>query len=326
MPIYFFWGEDDFSLTQAVKQLQQSFVDPNWLQFNYDKLSGEQADANIEALNLAMTPVFGMGGRLVWLADANICQSCPEELLKELKRTLPNIPENSHLLFTSSKKPDQRLKSSKLLDQYGEFREFSLIPPWKTDQLIAKVEQIAREVGVKLTATATELLAESVGNHTRQLWSELEKLKLYSQTTTKPLDVDTVLNLVNFTTQNSLQLAAAIRNGKVDQALGLVTGLVNLNEPALKIVATLVGLFRTWGMVKLFIEAGENDDKAIAAAADVTNPKRIYFLRQEVRGFSSQQFLSTLPLLLELEFSLKKGAPPLSTLQTKVIELCKLFD
>jgi len=325
MPIYFFWGEDDFSLTQAVKQLQQFFVDPNWLQFNYDKLSGEQADANIEALNLAMTPVFGMGGRLVWLADATICQSCPEDLLKELTRTLPIIPENSHLLFTSSKKPDQRLKSSKLLAKYGEFREFSLIPPWKPDQLITKVEQVAQEVGVKLTAAATELLAESVGNHTRQLWSELEKLKLYSQTSTKPLDVDVVLNLVNSTTQNSLQLAAAIRNGNVDQALTLVTGLINLNEPALKIVATLVGLFRTWSMIKLFIEAGENNDQAIATAADVTNPKRIYFLRQEVRNHSSQQFLSTLPLLLELEFSLKKGAPPLSTLQTKVIELCKLF-
>jgi DNA polymerase-3 subunit delta len=36
------------------------------------------------------------------------------------------------------------------------------------------------------------------------------------------------------------------------------------------------------------------------------------------------QLTSTLRILLELEVNLKRGADPLSTLQTKVIELCQI--
>ncbi|MGH2414107.1 MAG: DNA polymerase III subunit delta, partial [Microcystaceae cyanobacterium] len=142
---------------------------------------------------------------------------------------------------------------------------------------------------------------------------------------TKPLNQSEVAALVNVNTQNSLQLATAIRYGNYDKALGLVADLINRNEPALKIVATLVGQFRTWAIVKLKLEAGEKDEKIIATAAEVSNPKRIYFLRQDVQLLCSHQLLATLPILLALEFHLKRGADPLATLQTKIIELCHLF-
>jgi DNA polymerase-3 subunit delta len=72
------------------------------------------------------------------------------------------------------------------------------------------------------------------------------------------------------------------------------------------------------------VESGERDEKAIATAAEIANPKRIYFLRQDVARLKLPQLAAALPLLLELEFSLKRGAEPISTLQTKVIELSQL--
>jgi DNA polymerase-3 subunit delta len=321
MPIYFFWGEDDFAINQAIATLKQKAIDPNWVQFNYDKLSGTQPENLIEALTQAMTPVFGRGERLIWLADTNLGQSCPEDLLSELERTLPQIPSSSHLLFTSSQKPDFRLKSTKLLEKYGTIQDFSLIPPWQTEAILKKVRETAQNQGVKLTPAATELLATSVGNDSRVLVNELEKLSLYQQDTNTPLDVDVVAALVNVSNQNSLQLATAILQGDVAQSLRLVHDLINLNEPALRIVATLVGQFRTWAIVKLMLEAGNKNDKEIASAADITNPKRIYFLRKEIQAISGRQLLATLPVLLELELSLKRGAEPLATLETKIIEL-----
>lgn len=326
MPIYLFWGDDDFAIAQAVKQLRQTILDPSWSQFNDDKISGDAPNAFTQALNQVMTPVFGIGGRLVWLTDTTITQQCSEELFTQLKRTLPNIAQTNHLLLTSSSKPDARLKSTKLLQEYACIREFSLIPPWKTEELVNQVQQVAQKVGVNLTTATHQFLAESIGNNTRQLWNELEKLQLFGQNQTQPLAPDQVTVLVNVNTQNSLQLAAAIRNGNQEKALGLVTDLINRNEPALKIVATLVGQFRTWAIVKLKLEAGERNEKAIATAAEISNPKRIYFLRQEVQSLSSHQLLATLPILLTLEFNLKQGAEPLAMLQTKIIELCHLFS
>jgi len=324
MTIYLYWGEDDFAIAQAVNKLRESVLDTSWISFNYDKIPPEQPDAVIQALNQAMTPPFGMGGRLVWLVDTPLCQQCSENLLAELNRTLPQIPQESVLLLTTRNRPDGRLKSTKLLQKYAHIREFSLIPPWKTEQLVQRVKSCSREVGVKLTPAATQLLALSVGNQTRQLFNELEKLRIYAEDTTAPLNESTVATLVVSNTQNSLQLAAAIRQGNGAKALELVADLINKNEPALRIVATLIGQFRTWLWVKLMVSEGEKDQKVIATAAEVGNPKRIYFLSKEVNSLQLKQLISTLRVLLELEVKLKTGAEPLSTLQTKVIELCQI--
>jgi DNA polymerase-3 subunit delta len=257
MPVYLYWGEDDFAIAQAVEKLQARVLDPNWLQFNYHQLPGDCPEMVIEALNQVMTPIFGLGERLVWLVDTNLCQQKPStDTLNELERTLKVIPATSHLLLTTSKKPDGRLGSTKLLSKYAVVKDFSLIPPWKTDLITAQVKRVAQEKQIKLNPKAIALLTESVGNNTRQLWNELEKLKIYWGDNPQPLDETAVAELVLCNTQNSLQLAAAIKNGKTDEALGLVTDLINHNEPALKIVATLVGQFRTWTIVKLMEQSG----------------------------------------------------------------------
>ncbi|WP_427159596.1 DNA polymerase III subunit delta [Aliinostoc sp. HNIBRCY26] len=324
MPIYFYWGEDDFATERAVATLRDRVLDSMWTSFNYTVFLPDQSDAVIAALNQVMTPPFGAGGRLVWLVNTNLCQQCPENVLTELTRTLSVIPDNSHLLLTSSNKPDERLKSTKLLKQYADFREFPLIPPWKTELIIQAVNQAAQTVGVKLTAKAAEVLAEAVGNDTRLLYNEMEKLRLYAGGSNQPVDMDTVTLLVRNTTQNSLQLAAAIRTGDTVKALTVVADLVNAAEPELRIIATLVGQFRTWLWVKLMMESGERNPQAIAKAAEVGNPNRIYFLQKEVQSLSLRQLISCLPLLLELEFMFKRGSGDITVLQTKVIELCQV--
>lgn len=325
MPIYFYWGEDEFTLQKAVTSLRDRILDPQWSSFNYSQLAPEQPNAVIEALDLVMTPPFGSGSRLIWLVNTTICQHCGEDVLAELKRTLPVVTDTSVLLLTSRSKPDARLKSTQLLQKYASFEEFSLISPWETKQLLQQVQKAAASVGVKLTQRSVELVVESVGNDTRQLYSEMEKLLLYAGDNRQPLDVDVVADLVRGNNQNSLQLAAAIRSGDVSKALLLVAQLIDRNEPGLKIVATLIGQFRTWLWVRLMMNDGERSDRAIALAAEVSNPKRIYYLQQEVKQLSLGQLVSTLPLLLELEVSLKQGREQMSTLQTKVIELCQIF-
>jgi DNA polymerase III subunit delta len=325
MAIYFYWGEDDFALGQAVAALRDRAVDPDWVSFNYDKISGDQSDAIAQGLNLAMTPVFGAGSRLVWLAETTVAQRCPEDLLAELERTLPVIPATTVLLLTSTSKMDGRLKSTKLLQKVAEIREFSPISPWKTDLLVQNVRQVAQTVGVKLTNGAIELLAEAVGNNSRQLYGEMEKLRLYGGAGKEPINEAAVTNLVTAHTQNSLQLAEAIRQGDTARSLTLVADLFSRNEPALRIVATLVGQFRTRLWIKLLMEAGERDEKEIAKLAEVGNPKQVYYLQKEVRALKLASLEQTMPILMELEFGLKFGAEPMELMQMKVMELCQLY-
>jgi len=324
MPIYWYWGEDEFALERAVTTLQREVLDPDWSSFNLDKIPPDLSDSVMQGLNQAMTPPFGAGKRLVWLVETSVGQRCPEEVLKELERTLPLLPAESVLLLTSRGKPDARLKSTKFLQKHAEIREFSPIPGWKTELLVKQVQQAAKEVGVKLTSGAVELLAESVGSDTRQLYTELEKLRLYAADAKTGLDEAAIALLVTATTQNTLKLAAAIRQGQTGEALALVTELLRQNEPALRIVSSLITQFRRWSWIKLMLEAGERDEKAIAQAAEIDNPKRLFFLKKEIESLTAATLMQTLAVLLELDYSLKSSGDDLINLQTSVIRLCDL--
>jgi len=101
-----------------------------------------------------------------------------------------------------------------------------------------------------------------------------------------------------------LHLAAAIRAGDAAKALAL-DAVESRNEPALRIVATLIGQFRTWLWVKLMTEAGEafltSDSQAKLAIPNVSTS-----CSRSQAPFCAAT-VSTLPLLLELEVSLKQG-------------------
>ncbi len=329
MAIYFFWGADEFRLKKAVMTLRDRTLDPNWASFNYDRIGPDLADAPMQALNQAVTPPFGMGQRLVWLVDTTLGQRCPDEVMIELARTLPLVPESTVLLLTSANKPDGRLKSTKLLKKYADVREFAAIAPWQTDQLIGQVKRVAQEMHLRLKPQSAELLAEAVGADTRRLYNEVEKLSLYwsenGKIKAEPLPPEVVTQLVAVSTQTSFQLSEALIAGRAEQALSLASDLLANNEPALKVVATLVGQFRRWLWVALMAAEGERDMRAIAKAAEINNPKRVYILQKQIRGCSPTQLRKALSLLMALEFSLKRGAPDEITLQTKMIEIASCF-
>jgi DNA polymerase-3 subunit delta len=324
MPAYFFWGDNEFELQAAILALQGRVLEDAWASFNQDVIPPTVVNGAIAALNQAMTPPFGAGQRLVWLQDTTLGQRCPEEVLTEFERTLPMLPATTVLLLSSAHKPDGRSKFYKLFKQYGEIKEFATIPPWKTDLLRHQVETVAETRAIRLTSPAVDLLVEAVGNDTRQLHLELEKLAVYWDRP-DPIPPQVVTELVTVSTQSSLKLAAAIKQGDIPQALHLVEELLHRNEPALRIVATLVSQFRLWLWVQVMTAAGIRNEAEIAAAAELANPKRLYFLRQELRGVSLNQLQRTLPLLLELEADLKLGQDERATLQTATIRLCQVF-
>lgn len=323
MPVYFYWGDDDYQISQAVRKLTDTYVDPMWRDFNYVKIHATGDLEVMNGLNQAVTAPFGMGNRLTWLEDTAIAQRCSESLLIELERTFNHLPVDSYILFTASNKPDGRAKSTKLLQKYAQILEFSLIPPWKTDAIAQLVKQAATEIDLKLSSDAVDLLVDAIGNDTRRLTMELQKLQLSHHGQTKHLTAKEISPLVQVSAHNSLQLAAAIRTSNVSQALTLVAELLRNNEVGLRICATLVGQFRTWLWIKLMQESGERDDKAIADAAEIGNPKRVYFLKQEVQGLNSQKLMRSLSILLRLEADLKHGKDETATLQTAIIELCQ---
>ena len=321
MPIHLLWGDDEAARTRAVDNLVSERTDPAWQSINLARLDGNDSTQASQALEEARTPPFGGGDRVVVLQRSPFCNQCPAELAEQLEAALPLIPASCHLVLVSSGKPDARLRTTKALQKLvkaGEAREqsFQLPAVWDGAGQIELVQRTARELGLQLEPSAAEALSEAIGSDSARLASELEKLALYvgaepgRKTPQPPITAAAVEALVGSHATNALQVGDALLAGKPAEAVALVDALLVANEPALRIVATLCGQIRGWLWVSLLDQQGENDVNAIAKAAGIGNPKRIYVMRKQIRGSKPARFLALLRQLLEVEAALKRGSDP----------------
>jgi DNA polymerase-3 subunit delta len=133
-----------------------------------------------------------------------------------------------------------------------------------------------------------------------------------------------VRSLVPSTTQNSLQLAVALRENNSKRAVYLLFDLLAIETFPLAICATLIAQFRTWLWVKAAIVGGVKQDAEIARICQIANPKRVYFLKKEVAAASLTSLSSAVSLLLDLEGSLKLGRKGDSMLPA-ILAIAQLF-
>ena len=321
MPIHLLWGDDEAARSRAVEALVAERTDPAWQSINLARLDGNDAAQASQALEEARTPPFGGGDRVVVLQRSPFCNQCPAELAEQLEAALPLIPGNCHLLLVNSGKPDARLRTTKALQKLvkaggAHEQSFQLPAVWDGAGQIELVQRTARELGLQLEPAAAEALSDAIGSDSARLASELEKLALYvgaqpgTKTPQPPITAAAVEALVGSHATNALQVGDALLAGQPAEAVALVDALLVANEPALRIVATLCGQIRGWLWVSLLDQQGESDVNAIAKAAGIGNPKRIYVMRKQIRGRKPARFLALLRQLLEVEAALKRGSEP----------------
>jgi DNA polymerase-3 subunit delta len=314
MPIHLYWGDDEAARTRAVEALIAERTDPAWQSINLSRLDGSDAVQAGQALEEARTPPFGGGDRVVLLQRSPFCSQCPTELAQQLEANLELIPDNCHLLLVSPGKPDARLRTTKALQKLvkaGDATEKSFTLPaiWDGAGQVELVQRTALDLRLKLEPAAAEALSDAIGSDSARLASELEKLSLYVGSG-QAITAAAVAALVGSQATNALQVGDALLAGRPAEAIALVEALLAANEPALRIVATLSGQIRGWLWVSLLDRQGEQDVNAIAKAAGIGNPKRIYVMRKQIRGREPKRFLQLLSQLLEVESALKRGSDP----------------
>lgn len=322
MPIHLLWGDDEAARTRAVEGLIEQLVDPAWSAINLSRLDGNDPAQAAQALEEARTPPFGSGARVVVLQRSPFCNQCPAELADQLEASLELIPASCQLLLVNPAKPDGRLRTTKALQKLakaGQAHEQSFLLPaiWDGAGQVELVVRTARELGLALEPAAAEALADAIGSDSARLASELDKLSLYvagadggAPGQPAAISLAAVQALVGGQSTSALAVGDALLAGKPADAIALVDALLAANEPALRIVASLTSQIRGWLWVALLDQQGETDVAAIAKAAGIGNPKRIYVMRKQLRGRRPPLLLRLLGQLLEVEAALKRGRDP----------------
>ncbi len=324
MPIHLIWGDDSAASERAIDLLITEIIDPTWLSINLSRLDGADLPQASKALEEVRTPPFGNGGRVVLVKRSPFCNGCPNELVAIFEDVLELIPEQTHLILTHPNKPDGRLKTTKALQRLiasnqATERKFVLPPIWDGAGQRALVERMAKELGLKLERDATSNLIDAIGNDSERLNSELQKLALHAQINQKNsqqgssnilITAESVSELIQGISTNVFQIGDALLQNDIGNAISRLDALLNQGEPALRLLATLIGQVRGWLWVSLLEQEGEQDVNFIAKSAGIGNPKRIYVIRKQIKGISTNHFLSLLSRLLAVEGALKQGIPP----------------
>lgn len=316
MPIHLYWGDDEAARQRALAERIEALVDPAWASINLSRLDGADAVQAARALEESRTPPFGAGARVVVVQRSPFCQACPAELAAQLEASVALIPDDCHLFLVSDGKPDARLRTTKRLRALASEQSFTLPPIWDGAGQIERVESAARARGLTLGPAAAEALAEAIGSDGMRLASELEKLALHAGSGAGggdrggPITAEAVAALIGGQVTSSLAVGDALLAQHPAEAIALVEALLEVGEPALRIVAALASQIRGWLWVCLLERSGEQDVAVIAKAAGIGNPKRIYVMRKQIRGRSPEQLLALLRRLLDVEAALKRGADP----------------
>ena len=317
-------GDDTYTLNQQIVKLKRS-LNQTWQAFNFHSFSAVQLP---EALMTAQTSPLGDTVRVVVIEQCQFQHFGAQQL--EQLQIIAHLPETTTLVFTAAS-IDKRLKVAKYLLKHGTLQEFALISPWRTDLITEAIAHQAKVINLTLPKDVLLYLAEAIsqgercanGNDTARLASELQKLATFAQG--QRLTKQAVQQLVPCQTQTSLQLAEAMRQGDVSQMLPLLHELLARAEVPLVIVATLLTQCRTWLWVKSALsDRTQRSDTEMAQLCGLGNPKRLYYLRQEVAKLSVSTLAQAVTQLLALEVSLKQGEGAAMVLP-KLIAIAHLF-
>lgn len=291
-------GDDQHAIQEQLNQYKAE-IDAQWLTLCYYRFPVDRLD---QAISVARTRSLTGGKKLVVVENCHLKQWGDTEL--ETLQQLVQVPEFTILVFVATN-VDKRLKIYKHLVKYAKLFEFPLIPPWRTDLIEKAIATQAKKIKLVLSKNAVEYLAEAIGNDMTRAATELRKLYIYGNG--RQLELAEVKEFVPCQAQNSLQLASAIRQGESNQVLHLLDDLLSRSEPLMVIVATLLTQFRTWLWVKSAIVSGVKKDSELAQLCSISNPNRIYYLRQEVANTSINALAKAVTMMLDLEMSIKRG-------------------
>ncbi len=331
MPIKILWGNDLNTCNNFIQELIEKKVSKDWQEINVSNFNGEEDNQVLRAFDESLTPPFGDGSRIIILKNNPIFSVKNEVLINKFQKIYQNIPNNTLLILQNIKKPDSRLKSTKFIQKLIKQnlvieKSFSLPDIWDYEGQKRFIESAAKKMNLILDNGSAELIINSVGNDSYKLLNELEKAKIYLSSIENNnqkliLKSDDIKKIFNDHQSNIFKIIDYLLEKNIAKSLHEIYRLIQKGEPPLRLNAGLISQVRTHTIVKLIGYSGEHDLGQICKIANISNPKRIFFIKQKINNTSSYFLIKLMSKLLNIEFLLKKGNNPISVFTENLVNL-----
>ena len=325
MPIQIIWGNDTKSCENKIEKIIDSNISEQWRSFNLSRLDGNDENQVFKALEEIQNAPFGEGSRIIVLKNNPIFNIKNDKIAAKFEYSAQNIPDSSFLILFCINKPDSRMKTTKILKKLIKENKafessYNLPDLWDYESQVRYVQEISRNLNINLDENGAQAIIESIGTDSTKLDNELKKASLYLSATEKNfLTVKDIESIFFEQQSNIFKIIDSLIKKEISESLNDIYTLINNGEPPLRLIAGLISQIRIYTVVLLLSD--ENDLSKISQLADITNPKRIYFIRKKIKNCDPKFLINLMIKLLDIELFLKRGNNPINVFTENLASL-----
>jgi len=272
MPVYLFWGEEDFNIDIAAKELRGKLLDADWGAINHKVL--EEPSLKVLLESIETTPM--MFGNLVIEVNAKRhftrgkssdgqSSNDDEKLTARLIENINSLNPSIHLVFIckiergSNKKIDSVKKLVKAVSKVGEVREFPVFKNYQEDKICDWIKNRLKPQKISIKPDAASFLIFQTGTDLRKIDTELEKLitYIYPRKEITKNDVD----LLCSNSENVFRMTDLWIQDEKSKAIFELKKLLEKNVPV-KIAAVMQSVLKK--CIKIKIESANHSPQELA--------------------------------------------------------------
>lgn len=297
--IYLLYGLEEYLLKKEVKKIieKEKIEDIN---ISYYSMNNDKLEVIIDDFQ---TYSFFSDKKLVVVEDSFVFTSKKgdiEQKIELLDKYLNNYNPDTIIIFTViDEKIDSRKKLFKIINKVGHIIECNSPKDLKP---------IVKEMflNYNISPKALELFIDRVGKNLGILNSEANKIMIYKDNDLNITEED-ILNLTSkiIVEEDLFKLVDYIIKKDKKEALIYYNGLLKLEMEPFKIIVTLANKIRLIYQTKELFRLGHTENDIVTILK--INPKQIYFLREPIRKYNSEDLINILSKLADLDLNIKSG-------------------
>lgn len=297
------FGEERLLMNKKLEELKKRY-DCSAEEMNYMAYDPSETPMD-QILSDAMTPPFLTDYKMVVLTNPLFLTGAKQkDVDKAAVQAFADYishdnPTTVFIVFYEGNKFDERKKVVKALRAHAQFFEMNKLT---FQQLYKTTRESIIHRGCTIDDDALSLLINRVGDNLFDIANQVEKLCLYTKHIRKE-DVDTLVAAP--VEENVFALTNAILSHDMNKTMSIYRDLMVTNHEPIALIGLIATSLRNLYEVKFLTRKGYND-REIAKMTGI-NPRAIYPIRKNGSRFDTNELLSKLDELSQLDVKIKTG-------------------
>ena len=299
-------GQFEVMKSQVLKQIGYDSADLNFAYFDMKEVVYKDVELELVSLPFFADEKIVILDHFVDITTAKK-RFLTDDELKSFEEYLDNPSPTTKLLIFVEGKMDSKRRLVKLLKR--DAHVFDAVEV-KEQELRQYFQKWSQKQGLQFTKNSFENLLVKSGFQFSEIQKNLLFLQSYKEDSV--IEEEDIVNAIPKTLQDNIfDLTQFILTKKMDQARDLVRDLTLQGEDEIKLIAVMLGQFRTFTQVKILSESGQAESQIASSLGSFLgrnpNPYQIKFALRDSRGLSLGFLKQAISYLIETDYQIKTG-------------------